>query len=256
MGRTLVHEQQRARPQKPGSSPPRGESERCPFRNIMCETAAPANRCPPCPLNRDVQSVAVMPIDTQWFIDRLAERRLSQRQLAKLMGLDSAAVSYMLRGKRKMSVDEAAQLAVLLQSSTQDILRAAGAPVHTQHLVPVVGFVGPDGRVAMDAEGAHDMIEAPPHMPPDTQALQFRTAGTERDGWDGWLAFLSQNQKPPDQALGSMALVAIKHNGLHLAVIKRGYRRGTYNLSDMANRVTENMELAWACPILWIKTTA
>ena len=36
----------------------------------------------------------------QWLKDRLSERKLSQRGLARSMGLDAAAVSLMLQGKR------------------------------------------------------------------------------------------------------------------------------------------------------------
>ena len=50
-----------------------------------------------------------MPMQTEWFKQKLAERKLSQRQLAKLMGLDPAAVSLMLRGQRKMTNEEAHQ---------------------------------------------------------------------------------------------------------------------------------------------------
>jgi len=38
--------------------------------------------------------------------------------------------------------------------------------------------------------------------------------------------------------------------------VKRGYKRGTYNLTDNTGRTTENVELAWASPVFWIKTTA
>ncbi len=38
-----------------------------------------------------------MPIDTEWFRDRLASRKLSQRGLAKAMGVDPSAVSLMFR---------------------------------------------------------------------------------------------------------------------------------------------------------------
>lgn len=209
-----------------------------------------------CELVGIMQCDAVMTIDTQWFTDRLAERRMSQRQLAKLMGMDSAAVSLMLRGKRKMTVEEAAQIAVLLQSSTNDVLKAAGVPVQSQHMVPVVGFVMADGTAVMAPEGTHDMVEAPPHMPADCVAIQSRTAMTEREMYDGWLFFLSEHQLTPDRAVGTYALVAIKSAGLQMLHIKRGYKRGTYNLTDHLGKVRENQELAWASPVLWIKTTA
>ena len=66
-------------------------------------------------------------IDTRWFHNQLADKRLSQRQLAKRMDLDPAAVSLMLRGKRKMSAAEAAEIATLLGVSADEVLMRAGA---------------------------------------------------------------------------------------------------------------------------------
>lgn len=53
-------------------------------------------------------------MDTKWFRDRLADKGLSQRGLARHMGLDSAAISLMLRGRRAMKITEAAEIASLL----------------------------------------------------------------------------------------------------------------------------------------------
>lgn len=69
-------------------------------------------------------------VDTHWFHGVLADKRMSQRRLAALMGLDPAAVSLMLRGKRKMSANEVAEMARLLGVSVQEILVRAGAEGH------------------------------------------------------------------------------------------------------------------------------
>lgn len=200
----------------------------------------------------DVTFLLVM-IDTQWFTDRLAERRMSQRQLAKLMGLDSSAVSLMLRGKRSMSIEEAAQLAVLLQSSMMDVLRAAGASMPVTHMVPVIGQVQPDATVILEADGTHDMVEAPNGLPSNAVAVQHRCPGSPVDGW---LYFMAERQLTPDKAVGTLALCAVKGDGLRMQHVSRGYRRGTYNLADTAGHTRQNLELAWASPILLIKTTA
>ena len=68
-------------------------------------------------------------IDNRWFIGRLADKQISQRKLAKHLGLDPAAVSLMLRGKRKMSASEAADIARLLGVGTDEVLARAGAGV-------------------------------------------------------------------------------------------------------------------------------
>ena len=52
------------------------------------------------------------------------------------------------------------------------------------------------------------------------------------------------------------AWAAVKGNGIKLCHVKKGYRKGTYNLVGLRGPVLENAELAWASPVLWIKTTA
>lgn len=204
-----------------------------------------------------VQGDAVMTIDTRWFTDRLAQRRMSQRGLAKLMGVDSSAISLMFRGKRKMTLEEAAQLAVLLDTTAQEILERSGVRVPAgDNMVKVVGFMQGDTTVVMAGEGAHEMVEAPPNIPTRAVAIQARTAGTERAVWDGWLYFVAEEQMNPQAALGNEALVAVKGNGLLLTHVAKGYRKGTYNLINSRGQVTPNIELAWASPLYWVKTVA
>lgn len=69
-------------------------------------------------------------IDTPWFLGRLEELQITQRGLAKLIDLDHAAVNLMLHGKRKMSVDEAVALAVILRVPIDTLIaRATGVPL-------------------------------------------------------------------------------------------------------------------------------
>jgi len=68
-------------------------------------------------------------INGDWFRAKLTEKNRSQRALAKHLGLDPSAVTLMLRGERRLQMDEAEQIAVFLGESLMDVLRAAGMPV-------------------------------------------------------------------------------------------------------------------------------
>jgi len=195
-------------------------------------------------------------IDTEWFVDRLEQRQLSQRGLARLMGIDPAAVSLMFRGKRRITLEEAAQLAVLLDVSTTEVLQRAGLPTHGERTVKVAGFITKDYEVMLQAEGAHDMVEAPSNVPQDTIALQARTTGTDMELIDGYLYFIAGSRRSPSEALGQLAMCAVKGNGTKVGHLKRGYRRGTYNLVNARGDILTNVELAWASPVLWVKTIA
>ena len=66
------------------------------------------------------------PIDTGWFKGLLADRQISQRQLAFRMDMDPASMSLMLRGKRKMKFDEAEKLSKFLRVRVDEVLYHAG----------------------------------------------------------------------------------------------------------------------------------
>lgn len=193
-------------------------------------------------------------IDSDWFVSRLTDRRLSQRGLAKLMGVDPAAVSLMFRGKRKITVEEAAQLAVLLDVSVTEVLERLGMPVHGEPKVPLIGHTNNQYEVILAGEGAHDMVDAPPGAPQNCVAIQGRTAGTDREQIDGYLFFVSADKGNPINCVGDMAWVAVKGNGQKLCWVKKGYRRGVYNLLGVKGEIVQNAELAWGSSVLWVKT--
>ena len=66
------------------------------------------------------------PIDTQWFKGLLADRQISQRQLAFKMGMDPASMSLMLRGRRKMNLHDAELMARQLNVRVDEVLFHAG----------------------------------------------------------------------------------------------------------------------------------
>jgi len=195
-------------------------------------------------------------IDTQWFVDRLAQRDLSQRGLARLMGVDPAAVSLMLRGKRKITLEEAAQLAVLLDVSTTEVLQRAGLPTHGERMVKLVGHITKHYEVVLSGEGTHELVDCPVDVPTDTIVLQARTAGSDQDMMDGYLFFVAGARRQPTESIGQMAMCAVKSDGIKVGHLKRGYRRGTYNIVSSRGDILTNVELAWASPVLWIKTTS
>lgn len=65
-------------------------------------------------------------VNTRWFQNGLADVKVSQRRLAKMMGVDPSAVTLMLKGRRAMSASEAALIAKVLGVPVDDVLREAG----------------------------------------------------------------------------------------------------------------------------------
>jgi hypothetical protein len=76
-----------------------------------------------------------MVIDTIWFMDKIQSRHESLRKFSKMMvgrngkPLDVAAISLMLRGKRSMQIDEARQIAKLLNVPLMTVIEKASGPI-------------------------------------------------------------------------------------------------------------------------------
>lgn len=195
-------------------------------------------------------------IDTDWFLIQLAERRMSQRQLARFMGIDPASVHRLLQGKRPMRFDEAGQLAQLLGVTVDDILRHAGLPVGAGQTVPVVGRIEDGGEAHIDWGHEIDRVPAPLDMAANSVAVVMRTAGTTWEPMDRWVMFF---QPPVDgitvDAIGRMSLVRLAGSGtILLRFLRRGYKRGRFDLIGWQVASLEDVALDWATPVEHIKT--
>lgn len=168
------------------------------------------------------------------------------------MGIDAGAMSLTLRGKRKMTLEEAAQIAVLLDATTQEVLVAAGIDVRTKDRVKVVGYMNGDGSVINQGKGLHETTEGHSTLPPDSIAVQCRTS----DHMDGWMLFISGTHVAPTTVIGTTAMVAVKGNGQIIGYVKRGYQKGSYNVVGLTGEAHSNVELAWAAPVIWIRTNS
>lgn len=196
---------------------------------------------------------AEMPeLNKDFFTDRLRAIKLSQRQLAKKLKLDPAAVSYMLSGKRRMTMPEAKAIADVILVPVTEVMRQAGIEVLDDvRKVPVAGYVGANSVVTMLPKGTHDMVMAPGDVPQGSFALQERVAGHP---CDGWLVFVSGQHQTPAELLDRLAVLATADGQMLHAVIRRGYKSKLYNLILMPDgNVLENRDVAWAARALWIQ---
>ena len=192
-------------------------------------------------------------MNTEWFRQVLAAKKLSQRGLAKLMELDPAAVSLMLRGQRKMTNEEAHQMSLILGVKTTEVLRQAGIAVSddVRH-VKVMGYVDSEEVVTLFPRRTHDKVVGPADCPEGTYALQKRSPNHPHDGW---MLFVSPAEDDPRAHLGQLCCVAMDNGEHAVAFIQRGYRTGTFNLINGGNglAIRTDASIVWASRVLWIK---
>lgn len=197
-------------------------------------------------------------INTRWFKDRMADRQLTQRKVAKELDLDPAAVSLMLRGQRKIQIEEAPAMAELLGVPLADVLTAAGidADAGAKGAVAVVGWVDDAGEVHMKRPEGPRKVAAPLGMPAAAVAVRYQTRGPT----DGWMAFYVPMTEVAADAVGQVCVVklASKEGGVFIRAVKKGYGKGLYNLVgvQLDQGSLDGVQLLWAAPVLWFKTGA
>lgn len=192
-------------------------------------------------------------INTAWFLDKLAAIELSQSRLAEKLGLDKGAVSLMLRGKRKMSVQEAGQIAFILGAPVDEVLRHAGVeetPAGARNKVRVTGWIDAAGEVHHGAAMGPKAVSAPPGVDDNCEALRAQTGGP----FDGWLMFYRPSKNVSPDAVGRMCVVkAANAEPLLVRVVGRGFEAGYFTVADWSGARTENVRLASASPVLWMQ---
>lgn len=195
-----------------------------------------------------------MAVDTKWFRERLADQRMSQRGLARSLGLDPAAVSLTLRGKREMKIAEAAAIARLIGVPADEVMRHAGVRIGSDgKMVLVCSYMDASAEVHTESTGL-----TVPHpggdMPERLTAIQCRTAGTELDHMDGWVLFapIAMDGTVQADAVGRLSVVRLRGGVIHIAKLMRGMRRGRWNLVSPIGTM-KDVELEWAKPILLVQ---
>lgn len=198
-----------------------------------------------------------MPVQTQWFKDRLAERRMSQRALARAMNIDQAAVSLMFRGRREMRISEAIEIAHLLGRAPDEVMEAAGVDLQNRgKRVQISGCVDGTGEVhAIEKEDRKFAPFPASDLPTSCHAVECRTSGTSIDFMNGWLLFVDSMVKPgiPAEAVDRLSICKLASGIMYLAKPTRGYGRNRWHLNGPAASA-QDVEVEWANPVLLIQT--
>lgn len=208
-----------------------------------------------------------MKVDTAWFNAIIAKSPYgSQRRLArKIMGrhgkaLDASALSLMLRGKRQMQIDEARQLADLLDVPLVEVIQHAGIETHEEgaQTIPVFGYIDNSGELKTNGSPSKhsEVVQGPSGLPPGAVAIRCRTPRSELGNLDGWIIFVEKPAPPSPNLIGRLCAVETKGGKAGLGHVARGYQPSTFNIQYGfcgPARQAENVRLTWAAPVLWVR---
>lgn len=193
-----------------------------------------------------------MSVDTLWFKNLLADRRMSQRNLARQLGLDPAAVSLTFRGKREMKISEAAAIARLLGVPADEVMEHAGARFSSKFISVSVGATM-DGtaEVHMDLASKEPVPHPGGDLPEHVFACRCLTEGTDLAHMNGWLLFAAHEPEGGinPEAVGRLSICRIRGGGIYVARLMQGSRRGRWTLMTPGGTMRD-IEVEWAKPVL------
>lgn len=172
-----------------------------------------------------------MTVNKRFFMDTMKDRRVSLREVAKLIDVWPAALSRSLDGKRKMQIPEAVRLAQVLSVPLAEVLKNAG--IQEAQVVGrrcnIIGHLTAAGVVERVPVGVIERTSIPDCVPDNVVAVQAHTAETNASYCDGWITFFSEPQHPAT-LVGHFVLVELDDGTMKSGALRRGYETGTYNL--------------------------
>lgn len=194
-------------------------------------------------------------IDTQYFRSKLHDRRMSQRELGRAIGLDSAAVSLTLRGLRTMKIAEAAAIAKMLGVPAEEVMAHAGVAIGSGHQrLTISGYIDGQGEAhSIKPEEAETIPHPGGSLPEAIGAFECRTAGSVIDFMDGWLLFVAPpiDGVMPD-AIGKFSICRLDAGVTMLATPKHSRTRGKWDITGPTIRARA-VSLSVAFPVLAIQ---
>jgi transcriptional regulator with XRE-family HTH domain len=187
-----------------------------------------------------------MATDKRFFRALMAQQKLSMRTVASMMGLGHSQLSLTFSDKRRMQLDEAAQLAKIFGVPLARIAEAAGIAMVRDARIPMIGCMRGDGTVELLDKP--ERTPSPDGLPEGVIAIQARTADSPNAWLDGWSFYCLKPVDVAADAVGRFCYVKIVDGPVALATVRRGYHLGTFNLSGP--HAAESVTLEWAAPVL------
>lgn len=200
-------------------------------------------------------------VNTRWFQDHCRSRGLTQRFVAKALGVDPATLSMIFKGSRKLRLEEAVVIAELFSVGLDEVLVAAGISMGsvkpTAKGLEVGGWVDGEGRLHRGPVKGGRI--APPL--PQGEAIsgrvgvaRYQTIGTLIEALDGALVYYPVTDRLAVDALGRFCVVGLERGEMVVGTLKRGHVAGTFSVLDLGGRViAEDVAVEWAAAVIWLK---
>ena len=202
------------------------------------------------------------PVNKQWFMDKLEEKRLSLRGLARHLKLDASAVSRTLSGQRKMQMDEAHSIALFLHAPVAEVMRHAGVAKDLDGM-PTRILLAATINTAGEVERMKDAKPLPQAVIDRASsaiigsgnskiiAAQIRADGGPFAIWDDAVVLFNHTEIVENAAIGALSICRTRDGNQFLAKIERARKTGEARI-HCSNGKMKEVILDTATPVLAI----
>ena len=195
-------------------------------------------------------------VNTRYFKQLLADKKLSQAEVARRMKIFPSEVSRGFTGKRMFTTHETAQLARILEVPHDEILQNLAVDVPKLQAkggtVAVTGEIAVRGQVLfkVPSEGPKTVPAPPREAVVGLQALRYVGGGLLQGAY---LYYRTTSGVAPE-AIGRLCICTLVDGSVILATPRAGGSRETYTLRGVSDEVLKvDAWLTAASPIVWTK---
>lgn len=178
---------------------------------------------------------------------------LSMDKLAEKIGTTRATIMKLEHGDMKLTTNWMDRIASGLGCDPVDLITA------TNKTVKVFGYVGA-GAVVFPVEedqagtGAIDEVEAPPGVDPDSVIAVIVTGTSMYPAYrEGDALYYKKLCDYDDSCLRKECIVKVKDGAIYVKVLTRGSKPNTFTLTSYNAEPIEDVQIDFACKILWVK---
>lgn len=194
--------------------------------------------------------------DAKWFQAKFALSGLTQRKVAKALGLVAPAISKVLRGKRKFTLEEATEVARLISEPLEVVLERLGISsegAEGKATMRVSGWIDANFKIHLEKRGTV-VAPRPARSSPKIQCLRFKTVHTPLEGMDGALVYFEPIRGVSSSNVGRMCVVKTEAGEVYFATPRPVSGTRDYSLLRMDGSVMEfRVKITCASPVVWMK---
>lgn len=199
-----------------------------------------------------------IPVDSEWFRRKFAEKGASYRAFAREHDMDPSAVSRMLSGDRRMQMDEAKAIAHFIGAPVSEVMKHAKIVIDGE-LTPVllVATINERGQIERLPEPrplpqsvivrAQSAIDAVPRV----LAAQIRALSGPLTVMDDAVVLFGHTDDVDPASIGALSICRNFAGDQILAKIERARKTGEARVITVDGKVKE-FDLQTATPVLTI----